>query len=205
MKRLALSVMLCAVALTCGCRPEAGHDSGVGAVIREAAETMDSAEAAALVQTDLPATVLSQVEGPGGFFRVVARKGDMERFRCSGCHKGKAVGMSGSAGMAHSEIVLRHGEEEGRLDCATCHHEQERDVLVGADDRKIDFDHSYQLCGTCHFRQKKDWVGGAHGKRVTYWAGARVVGNCTSCHNPHSPRFARRWPATFSLPLDGLE
>ncbi len=202
MKRLALSVTLCAVALTCGCRPEAGHESGVGAVIREAAEPVDSAEAAAVVQMDLPAAVLSEVQGPGGRFRVAARKGEMERFRCSGCHKGKTVGISGAAGTAHDDIALRHGEDQGRLGCATCHHEKERDFLVGADEEKIDFDHSYQLCGTCHFRQQKDWAGGAHGKRVTYWAGTRIVKNCTSCHNPHSPRFARRWPATFSPPLD---
>lgn len=192
-------------ALLLGCRPETGHDTGVAAVIREAADPLESAEAAEVVQTELPDTVLSEIEGPGGYFMVAARKGELERFRCSGCHKGKTVRISSAGAMAHSDIVLRHGEEKGRLDCPTCHHEKERDVLVGADDEKIDFDHSYQLCGTCHFRQKKDWVGGAHGKRVTYWSGTRVVRNCTSCHNPHSPRFARRWPATFSPPLDDLE
>ena len=189
----------------CGCRPEAGHGSGVGAVIDEAREPLENAEAAGVIPVDLPETVLSEVRGPGGYFMVTARKGEIGRFRCSGCHKGKAVQISGAAEMAHSDVTLRHGEEGGSLSCSTCHHEKERDFLAGEGDEKIDFDHSYQLCGTCHFRQKKDWAGGAHGKRVTYWAGSRVVRNCPSCHNPHSPRFDKRWPATFSLPLVDME
>jgi hypothetical protein len=28
-----------------------------------------------------------------------------------------------------------------------------------------------------------------------------VVKNCTSCHDPHSPRFKKRWPAIYSPPL----
>jgi hypothetical protein len=205
MRKVALFLVLLLTAGLVGCQPEAGHDSGLAGVIREAADPLESAEAAELVQTDLPDTVLSEIEGPGGYFMVAARKAELERFRCSGCHKGKAAKIPAAGVMAHSDISLRHGEEPGRLGCVTCHHKEEKDFLVGTDDEKIDFDHSYQLCGTCHFRQKKDWAGGAHGKRVTYWSGTRVVRNCTSCHNPHSPRFARRWPATFSPPLDDLE
>jgi cytochrome c2 len=44
-------------------------------------------------------------------------------------------------------------------------------------------------------------VGGAHGKRISYWAGQRVVKNCTACHDPHSPRFKKRWPVIYSPPL----
>ncbi|MGB5884125.1 MAG: hypothetical protein WBG28_08515, partial [Desulfobulbales bacterium] len=73
---------------------------------------------------------------------------------------------------------------------------------VDMEGKQIDFDHSYLLCGQCHFRPKRDWLGGAHGKRVTYWAGKRVVMNCTSCHNPHSPAFKTKMPETYSLPLD---
>ncbi|NNF47309.1 MAG: cytochrome C, partial [Desulfofustis sp.] len=86
--------------------------------------------------------------------------------------------------------------------CIDCHHPEKRDYLEDKKGRKIDFDHSYQLCGQCHFRQKRDWLGGAHGKRVTNWAGDRVVFNCTTCHNPHSPRFEKRFPATYSVPIE---
>jgi hypothetical protein len=202
--RLGVLALILAVSFG-GCRSEAGHGAGVKDVIGEATEPLESSEAAGMIPVDLPDTVLSEVRGPGGYFMVTARKGEMERFRCSGCHKGKAVQISGAAGMAHGDIALRHGEEGGRIDCPSCHHPEERDFLAGEGEKKIDFDHSYQLCGTCHFRQKKDWVGGAHGKRVTYWAGSRVVRNCTSCHDPHSPRFAVRWPSTFSLPLEDME
>jgi hypothetical protein len=205
MKRISLLFLLPAAVALAGCHPEGAHESGVGAVVKEATEPLEYDEAATVVLTGVPDTVLSEVEGPAGFFMVTARKGEIERYRCSGCHTDKPVGVSGAPAMAHGDIVLQHGESQGTPDCATCHHEGERDFLVGADGEKIDFDHSYQLCGTCHFRQKKDWAGGAHGKRVTYWAGTRIVRNCTSCHNPHAPRFARRWPATFSPPLDGLE
>jgi hypothetical protein len=44
-------------------------------------------------------------------------------------------------------------------------------------------------------------MGGAHGKRVTNWAGTRVVKSCTSCHDPHSPLFKKRWPKTYSPPI----
>jgi predicted CXXCH cytochrome family protein len=27
-----------------------------------------------------------------------------------------------------------------------------------------------------------------------------VVKNCTACHDPHSPRFQKRWPVTYSPP-----
>ena len=191
--------------LLIGCRPGGRHDSGVSTVAREATEPVAYAEEAGIVQTGLPDTVLSEVEGPGGFFLVSARKGELERFRCSGCHKGKSVQVRGAAAAVHSDISLQHGEGGGGPVCANCHHGEERDFLVGSDEGKIDFDHSYQLCGTCHFRQKKDWAGGAHGKRESYWAGTRIVWNCTACHNPHSPRFAKRWPATFSPSLGDRE
>ena len=70
----------------CGCRSETGHTAGVGAVVGEATESLESAEAAAMIIVDLPDTVISKVKGPGGYFMVTARKGEMERFRCSGCH-----------------------------------------------------------------------------------------------------------------------
>ena len=147
-------------------------------------------------------TVRSNEPYQGGTFKVLARKDSIERFRCSGCHKDKKVQVRDGASFTHGDIVLNHGPDSTSLSCSDCHNEKERDFLVGKKGQKIDFDHSYQLCGKCHFRQKSDWVGGAHGKRVKYWAGERVVYNCATCHNPHSPRFKKRMPATFSRPLD---
>jgi hypothetical protein len=142
-------------------------------------------------------TVLARERYQGGTFRVLARKKQIERFRCSSCHNDKPVTVNAGAELTHGDIQLNHGQP-GSLSCIDCHHPQKRDFLEDKKGNTIDLDHSYQLCGQCHFRQKSDWVGGAHGKRAEYWAGERVVFNCTSCHNPHSPRFEKRFPATYS-------
>jgi formate-dependent nitrite reductase cytochrome c552 subunit len=145
-------------------------------------------------------TVLVRTPYQGGRFWTETRKDKIERFQCSQCHNNKPVSIAKAAEMAHGDIRLKHGSPDKPLSCYTCHNKEERDFLVTEAGTKIDMDHSYQMCGQCHFRQKKDWVGGAHGKRLSFWAGQRVVKNCASCHNPHSPRFEKRWPATYSPP-----
>ena len=147
-------------------------------------------------------TVLAKEQYQGGSFRVLARKQEIGRYKCSSCHTDKPVLVNQGLELTHGNIALNHGQEGRALDCIDCHHSEDRDYLEDKKGRKIDFDHSYQLCGQCHFRQKRDWLGGAHGKRVTYWAGDRVVYNCATCHDPHSPRFEKRFPATYSVPLD---
>lgn len=147
---------------------------------------------------ELPAdTVAVQTPYQGGLFWTESRKDKIERFKCSQCHNNQPVSIAEAADTAHGDIKLDHGGREP-LACFTCHNRQERDFLETEAGVRVDMDHSYQLCAQCHFRQKKDWVGGAHGKRVSHWAGKRVVQSCVSCHNPHSPRFKKRWPATYS-------
>lgn len=146
-------------------------------------------------------TVIAKEQFQGGSFRVLTRKDKIERYKCSTCHNDKPVVVRQGGVLTHN-ITINHGSLGNELTCIDCHREAERDYLEDKKGRKIDFDHSYQLCGQCHFRQKRDWIGGAHGKRVTYWAGPRVVNNCATCHNPHSPRFEKRFPATYSKPLN---
>lgn len=146
-------------------------------------------------------TVLAREEYQGGSFRVLARKQEIERHKCSSCHTGKEVRGKNALTLTHGNVVVNHGQEGNALACIDCHHPEDRESLEDKKGRKIDFDHSYQLCGQCHFRQKRDWLGGAHGKRVANWAGDRVVYNCTTCHDPHSPRFEKRFPVIYSVPL----
>ena len=146
-------------------------------------------------------TVLVKTKYQGGLFWTETRKDKVERFKCSQCHNNKEVKIAWAAEMAHGKIALEHGSPDKPLSCYTCHKEDERDFLETERGVKVDMDHSYKLCGQCHFRQKKDWVGGAHGKRISYWAGKRVVKNCTSCHDPHTPLFKRQWPKTYSPPF----
>ena len=133
-------------------------------------------------------------------FWTECRKDKISRFKCSGCHNNEKVNVENAVENAHGDIELTHGSAEKPLNCFTCHNKNERDFLRSERRSKIDMDHSYKMCGQCHFRQEKDWKGGAHGKRLGYWAGDRTVMNCTSCHDPHSPRFKQRWPKTYSPP-----
>ena len=175
----------------------AGH--GIMEKVKEANEPFDSLQ----IDTPLPKnTVQVKEEYQGGAFWVLGRKDSIGRFPCSKCHGKKKSFKREGAALAHGDIELVHGQGEERPECKSCHNEKNLDLLSDKKDREIDFDHSYQLCGQCHFRQKSDWVGGAHGKRDTYWTGKRVVWNCATCHDPHSPRFKKRWPSTYSLPLE---
>lgn len=153
------------------------------------------------VQPVVEETVLAKEADQAGSFRVLARKQEIERYKCSSCHTDKKVLVNYGQELTHGDVVINHGRDGNELSCIDCHHPEERDYLEDKKGRKIDFDHSYQLCGQCHFRQKRDWLGGAHGKRVDNWAGERVVYNCATCHDPHSPRFEKRFPATYSVPL----
>jgi hypothetical protein len=176
-------------------------DDGVVQTIKNATAPLDEMRFHPVLP-NLENTVLVKTGNQERLFRTETRKDKMERYRCSLCHNNKDVTVTRAADMAHGDIVVVHGREEDPLDCLTCHDENERDFLVTENGVRVDMDHSYQMCGQCHFRERRDWVGGAHGKRVSFWAGERIVKNCTSCHDPHSPRFEKRWPVTYSPPFD---
>jgi hypothetical protein len=175
--------------------------SGVVQIYKNATSPFDDQKQVDAVQP-LPANSVQVTERyQGGRFWTETRKDKLQRFSCSQCHNNKPVTIRRAAEVAHGDIVLVHGSESRPLSCYTCHEKDERDFLVTEQGVRVDMDHSYQMCGQCHFRQKKDWVGGAHGRRISYWAGQRMVKNCTGCHDPHSPLFKKRWPATYSPPL----
>lgn len=174
---------------------------GITEKIKNATKKMDPAnhvEASIPLPEDI---VMADLPYQGGRFYTQTRKDKIKRFKCSACHNNKPVNMANAANISHADININHGEKDNLLSCDTCHNKKERDNLITSKGKSIDIDHVYNLCGQCHFRQKKDWIGGAHGKRITYWAGERVVKNCTSCHNPHSPLLKKRWPTTYSVPL----
>jgi hypothetical protein len=176
------------------------EQGGVTRIYKNAVAPFDDQKKVDSVLPLAKKTVRVKTRYQGGVFWTETRKDKIERFRCSRCHNNKEVTIERAAEMAHADIELDHGGLEKPLSCFTCHKDDERDFLEAERGVKLDLDHTYRLCGQCHFRQKKDWVGGAHGKRVSYWAGQRVVKNCTSCHDPHSPRFEKRWPKTYSPP-----
>ena len=181
--------------------PAFPNQDGIASKIKEANQKTNTAEQ---IKTIIPVPkniVRATMAYQGGTFFTEARKSEIKRYKCSSCHNDKKISILNAADISHADIKVNHGDKNTPLACNTCHSTDDRDFLVTSKGSKIDLDHVYDMCGQCHFRQKKDWIGGAHGKRVTYWAGERVVKNCTSCHNPHSPRFAKRWPKTYSVPL----
>ncbi len=173
--------------------------TGVNEKIKQAKDPYDTA-----MEPPIPIpvnTVKAKVSYQGGEFYTESRKDQIQRYQCSSCHNNKEVMIKNAAKITHADKVVVHGGKSGPLDCDTCHSKENRDFLNSSRVKNIDMDHAYTLCGECHFRQKKDWTGGAHGKPVSHWAGQRVVKNCTSCHDPHSPRFKSRMPATYSPPF----
>lgn len=176
------------------------RDDGVRKKIREAVNPAKD-EVSGNLNIYLPEDiVLVEEQYQGGIFWTESRKEKVGRFKCSGCHNIEKVTVSRAAEIAHGDITLSHGSSDKPLNCFTCHNKNDRDFLKSEKHLRIDIDHSYMMCGQCHFREKKDWKGGAHGKRVDSWTGDRVVMNCTSCHDPHSPRLKKRWPETYSPP-----
>jgi hypothetical protein len=176
-------------------------EGGVVQIFKNATAPFDDQKQVDAVQPLTVKSVQVTERYRGGRFWTETRKDKLQRFSCSQCHNNKPVTSRRAAEVAHGDVVLNHGSESRPLSCFTCHNKDERDFLVTEQGMKVDMDHSYQMCGQCHFRQKRDWVGGAHGKRISYWAGQRVIKNCTACHDPHSPRFKKRWPVTYSPPL----
>ena len=183
-----------------GAQPGAASEKSFLDEVKSVNKPFDSRSVRQVLPITQP-TVLAKEDYQGGSFRVLARKQEIERFKCSSCHTDKEVRGKNALALTHGNVVVQHGREGNALSCIDCHHPEDRDMLEDKKGRKIDFDHSYQLCGQCHFRQKRDWLGGAHGKRVENWAGDRVVYNCTTCHDPHSPKFAKRFPVIYSAPL----
>ena len=173
---------------------------GVSQTIKNATAPFDDEKSVDAVLLVTEKNILVKTRYRKGLFWTETRKDKVECFRCTQCHNNQVVKIPRAAEMAHGDILLVHGGRKKSLSCFTCHNRDERDFLVTEGDLKVNVDHSYQVCGQCHFRQEKDWVGGAHGKRVSNWAGKRVVKNCASCHDPHSPRFEKRWPKIYSRP-----
>jgi|APSaa5957512622_1039677.scaffolds.fasta_scaffold02509_6 hypothetical protein len=103
----------------------------------------------------------------------------------------------------HEDVNLVHGK--GRFWCLTCHATANRDNLRSLKDQPISFNDSYLLCGQCHFQRQKDFFEGGHGKRKDHWQGAKVLYNCTECHNPHVPQIKPRKPVAIPKVRPGIK
>ncbi|BCO08615.1 hypothetical protein GF1_09910 [Desulfolithobacter dissulfuricans] len=109
--RAGLSLLaLAAVLLPIQAVGESGsHGSGsVMARINHAVEPFDSTKIESAYP--LPVTTVRAKETyQGGTFRVLARKGEIKRFRCSSCHNDKPIRVQDGAVLTHGDIRLNHG------------------------------------------------------------------------------------------------
>lgn len=144
-------------------------------------------------------------------FTVEPRKDSLAKFPCTKCHDNKLVDARVRPLVEdHRGLLFDHGGT--RFWCYdACHNGRDIDSLVTLRGRAVDYDAAYKLCGQCHSQREKDWLFGGHGKRagawnaardipltagellvsererIGTWRDARVLLNCTACHDAHSP------------------
>jgi hypothetical protein len=145
---------------------------------------------------------------------LIASGGDASGLDCYACHdKGKVVKLNiDAAGNIilpdeHKDLVMGHGTHNRNNNCYNCHSETNLTQLQTRDGRAVELTESPKLCGSCHGPTYRDWEAGVHGRTSGYWK--RDMGDiqrkvCTSCHNPHSPKFPPRHPAPGPNPLHPL-
>lgn len=119
-------------------------------------------------------------------------------FPCSTCHAGMEPNLQKRALSFHPEIKIQ-GHGEPRRWCLDCHDAGNRDSLRLLNADTVNFNESYLLCAQCHGNIFRAWKAGIHGKRTGMWDGPKRYVLCTSCHNPHSPRFKPLKPEAAPL------
>ena len=114
---------------------------------------------------------------------------------CKSCHQGYSLKEMKGEGFkrAHWNITLSHGSEE-IMNCQTCHYKNDVWQFHFGRKKMVTADYVPKLCSQCHGKQQKDWAEGTHGKRISGWQYPRAITTCTSCHNPHTPSFEKKWP-----------
>ncbi|RJQ56875.1 MAG: hypothetical protein C4526_00540 [Nitrospiraceae bacterium] len=111
-----------------------------------------------------------------------------ELFPCSSCHAGMEPNILKRELTFHGEVkIIGHAEHERW--CLDCHDARDRDKLRLINGSTVGFDRLFRLCGQCHGPTYRAWRAGVHGKRTGRWDGQKQYYLCSSCHDPHSPRF----------------
>lgn len=119
-------------------------------------------------------------------------------YPCSNCHGMMPANPVRRNLAFHTEIALRH-DEENRW-CLDCHDAEDRDWLHLASGELVSFEESYRLCGQCHGEKYRDWRVGVHGRRTGQWNGHKTYLLCAHCHNPHEPHFQPIPPEPAPVP-----
>jgi len=98
----------------------------------------------------------------------------------------------------HEDLLrMAHGRNNA---CYNCHDRDQLNQLHTPEGVKLSFEQATLLCASCHGTTFRDWQAGAHGRTGGHWlrsAGPIDRQDCTSCHDPHAPRF------TGLIPMPG--
>jgi len=102
---------------------------------------------------------------------------------------------------AHRNLAaMAHGRNFRNENCFTCHDPNQLDRLHTPEGARVAFEEATLLCAGCHGPTYRDWEAGIHGRTSGHWdrkAGPIERQECTSCHDPHAPRF------TGLIPMPG--
>lgn len=119
---------------------------------------------------------------------IEQREMGIKSFPCMTCHGNiKNDAPNFPLTTPHERLEFKHNATI--KNCYSCHDKADRNKLVLQTGEKISFDKSYMQCFQCHGEKKRDWQLGIHGKMVGSWNGQKYKSNCTSCHDPHKPKF----------------
>jgi hypothetical protein len=124
---------------------------------------------------------------------VAARADSIPTYPCRQCHDLRRTDpIRRELKEYHTTIKLQHGSSLAW--CDSCHRFEDFDSLRLASGVAVTFDEAYRVCGQCHGEKLRDWLAGNHGLQTGGWVEPALKRNCTACHSPHDPRFARLEP-----------
>ena len=143
------------------------------------------------------AQILRQPAGPP---TVTARNPDTgvaAHIACMTCHATRPPNFANAAtadlDLFHQGLVVQHGSNT----CLSCHNSTDYGSLHLANNRRVEFTDVVTLCSQCHGPQWRDFRHGAHGGMNGFWdmtKGDRLRQGCTSCHDPHAPKYQGAHP-----------
>ncbi len=109
----------------------------------------------------------------------------MKHYPCEQCHR-HVEGNRGSIVNSHATIRVKHMPDAA---CKSCHDDEHPDKLVLASGVQLELVEVHRLCEQCHSTQVSDWQVGIHGKQIGNWQKEIHRFGCTTCHDPHQPKF----------------
>lgn len=135
--------------------------------------------------------------GPPVAHGVDPRTGDPVTIACVTCHATRTPNFANQASadldLFHQGLMVTHGANT----CLSCHNPQDYGSLHLANGTRVEFTDVVTLCSQCHGPQWRDYQHGAHGGMTGSWdltKGPRERNGCTSCHDPHAPKFRGAHP-----------